>query len=91
MNYWAGLNSSTDQEAIRRGANALINVPLESHAGTSDTPRIEGSRSSNAGQDSTARDGTRRSLEEVEDRSLLPPLQEPLFLSAQSRLVLYFA
>jgi hypothetical protein len=33
--YWVGLNSSTDQEAIRRGANALINVALESHAGTS--------------------------------------------------------
>jgi hypothetical protein len=40
MNYWAGLNSSTDQEAIRRGANVLINVAVASRAASSCAPRI---------------------------------------------------
>jgi hypothetical protein len=26
MKYWAGLNTDADQEAIRRGADALINM-----------------------------------------------------------------
>jgi hypothetical protein len=40
MNYWAGFNSFTNQEAIRCGASVLINVAMESHAGTSSAPRI---------------------------------------------------
>jgi hypothetical protein len=57
INYWAGLSSSTDQEPIRRGANVMINVAMESHAGTSSAPRIEGPRSSNDGQDGAAGGG----------------------------------
>jgi hypothetical protein len=40
MNYLAGLNSSVDQEAIRRGADTLLSVAMASRAASSSAPRI---------------------------------------------------
>jgi hypothetical protein len=67
MNYWAGLNSSTDQEVIRRGANVLINAVLGSHASTGFAPRLEDSRPSNANHGDATGDGARRPLDEDDD------------------------
>jgi hypothetical protein len=44
MSYWAGLNSSVDQEAIRRGANTLLNVATATRAASCAIPRIRGPR-----------------------------------------------
>jgi hypothetical protein len=57
MNYWAGLNTDTDQEAIRRGADALINMATGTQMGARTSLRIEGGRSSRSDQDD-ARDSS---------------------------------
>jgi hypothetical protein len=45
MKNWAGLNSSTDQELIRRGGDELINTTMGAHAGASAAPlRLEDAR-----------------------------------------------
>jgi hypothetical protein len=51
MKYWAGLNPSTDQEAIRWGADALINVATSSQTGAHSSLRIEGVRSPRTDQE----------------------------------------
>jgi hypothetical protein len=50
MNYWAGLNPSADQDAIRCGADALINAVMSSQMGAHLSLRIEGARSTNCDQ-----------------------------------------
>jgi hypothetical protein len=49
--YWAGLNTDADQEAIRQGADALINMPTGSQMGVHSSLRIEGVRSTPSDQD----------------------------------------
>jgi hypothetical protein len=51
MKYWAGLNPSADQEAIRRGADVLINVATSSQMGARSSLRIEGVHSPRTDQD----------------------------------------
>jgi hypothetical protein len=51
MKYWAGLNTDADQEAIRRGADALINMATGSQMGVRTSLRIEGVRSTRSNQD----------------------------------------
>jgi hypothetical protein len=52
MNYWAGLNSSVDQEAIGRGANTMLNIVTASQV----LPRSRGPRSPNEVQDDASED-----------------------------------
>jgi hypothetical protein len=49
MKYWAGLNSSADQEMIRRGADNLLAIAAGVRSPRrGDALRIEGARSSQA-------------------------------------------
>jgi hypothetical protein len=78
MKYWAGLNPGADQEAIHRGADALINVATGSHMGARSSLRIEGVRSPRSGQDEggDARPGRAREMRTMRtDEGLLLLLQ----------------
>jgi hypothetical protein len=49
MKYWAGLNSSADQEMIRRGADNLLAIAVGARSPRrGDALHIEGARSSQA-------------------------------------------
>jgi hypothetical protein len=55
MKYWAGLNSSTDQEMIRRGADNLIAIAAGVRSPRcEDVLRIEGARGSQADREDAA-------------------------------------
>jgi hypothetical protein len=69
MNYWAGLNSDADQEAIRRGANALIDTATGSQMGAHTSLRIEGGRSSHDDHVDADDSNPRRTGGEMEDAS----------------------
>jgi hypothetical protein len=60
MKYWAWLNTDADQEAIRRGADALINMATGSQMGARSSLRIEGVRSTRSDQDEDGETRPRR-------------------------------
>jgi hypothetical protein len=69
MKYWAGLNSDTDQDAIRRGANALIDMATGTQMGVLNSLMIEGGRSSHDNQDGADDSNPGRAGGETDDAS----------------------